>query len=146
MGFEKVIFTNICFVEKGDEVLVQQRTGVWPGIAFPGGHVKTGESFCDSVVREIFEESGLKLRTIRLCGVKSWYDNDSRYCIFLFRSDDFEGELIDSDEGHVFWTKKEDLLSLNISKGMEDLIEFYNGTYNEIYYKNTENEWKTELK
>ena len=61
---ETAVFTNMCMVydEKGN-VLVQNRVDPeWGGITFPGGHVEKGESFTDSVIREIREETGLTIR------------------------------------------------------------------------------------
>ena len=59
--------TNMCMVCNGDKVLVQDRVDPdWPGITFPGGHVETGESFCASVIREVYEETGVKMEIDRL--------------------------------------------------------------------------------
>ena len=51
---EAVEFTNMCMIRDGDRVLVQDRLDpAWPGAAFPGGHVETGESFTDVVAEAI---------------------------------------------------------------------------------------------
>lgn len=70
--FEKVIFTNMCMVyDENGYVLVQDRTdSCWLGIAFPGGHVESRESFTDAVIREVLEETGLYISCPQLCGVK----------------------------------------------------------------------------
>ena len=69
---EKVIFTNMCMIyDHAGNVLVQYRLNPnWPGITFPGGHVEQGESFTDAVIREVFEETGLTVSGLRLCGIK----------------------------------------------------------------------------
>ena len=71
---EKAIFTNLCMISDGKgNVLVEDRKDPsWPGICFPGGHVEPGEAFTDSVVREVFEETGLTIHDPRLCGVKQF--------------------------------------------------------------------------
>ena len=61
---EQAIFTNLCMVyDHAGNILVQDRLDPsWPGLCFPGGHVEPGESFVDSVIREVWEETG---RTIQ---------------------------------------------------------------------------------
>ena len=64
---ERTVLTNMCMVTDGSRVLVQQRSDPkWPGIVFPGGHVEPGESFVDSTVREVYEETGLNVSNLRL--------------------------------------------------------------------------------
>lgn len=103
---EKVILTNMCMVtdEKGN-VLVQNRADPnWPGLVFPGGHVEPGESFVKSVIREVWEETGITTIEPRLCGVKQFMTMDNvRYIVFLFKAEQYEGELRSSDEGEAFW-------------------------------------------
>ena len=68
---EIVILTNMCMIYKEDMILVQDRLNPdWPGITFPGGHVELNESFTESTIREIYEETGLKVSNLKLCGVK----------------------------------------------------------------------------
>ncbi|EKA00984.1 MutT/nudix family protein, partial [Streptococcus sp. GMD6S] len=41
----------------------------WSGYAFPGGHVENGEAFAESVIREIYEETGLTIQNPQLVGI-----------------------------------------------------------------------------
>ena len=68
---ETVTLTNMCMIyDDNGNILVQNRKNPdWPGIPFPGGHVEPGEPFADAVVREIFEETGLKISNPVVCGV-----------------------------------------------------------------------------
>lgn len=52
---ESAVFTNMCMVTDGKgNVLVQNRNDPrWLGVVFPGGHVELGESFVESVIREV---------------------------------------------------------------------------------------------
>ena len=109
---ERVVLTNMCMVCDGKgNVLVEERLDPdWPGIAFPGGHVEPGESFTESVIREVREETGLTIEAPRLCGLKQFpLDGGGRYIVFLYRADRFSGELVSSEEGRVFWMKRSEL-------------------------------------
>ncbi|MGC7155792.1 NUDIX domain-containing protein [Metamycoplasma hominis] len=41
---------------------------------FPGGNLELKESFVDSVIREIKEETELDIFNLELCGVKQWFN------------------------------------------------------------------------
>ncbi len=106
---EQAIFTTLCMVyDNQGKILVQERIGTaWDGIAFPGGHVEQGESFVESVIREVFEETGYQISNPILCGVKQFQTKDSaRYVIFLYKTNQFTGNLHCSSEGNVFWIKR----------------------------------------
>lgn len=103
---ETVILTNMCMVYDGDRVLVQDRKSEkWPGLTFPGGHIEPNESIIDSVIREIKEETGLTVSNLELCGIQNWTHptEDYRYLVFLYKTNQFSGELQSSREGQVFW-------------------------------------------
>lgn len=125
---EKAIFTNMCMISDGrGNILVEERVkNDWRGIAFPGGHVEAGEAFCDSVVREVREETGLSIEEPRLCGVKQFYtDEGERYVVFLYKTNRFSGELHSSCEGRVFWIKREELEKYELAADFADLVRVF---------------------
>lgn len=146
---EKVILTNMCMVYRGDRVLVQNRVKPgWEGIAFPGGHVEKGESFTDSVIREVKEETGLSIEKPQMCGIKSWYTKEgSRYIILFYKTDKFSGTLQSSEEGEVFWADVNDVPQMKLAYGFDDMLKvFLNDDLSEFYYYTENGEWKHELK
>lgn len=52
------------------------------GLVFPGGHVETGESLKDSVIREMKEEKGLTIHNPQLCGFKDWIKRMEKGILF----------------------------------------------------------------
>lgn len=122
-----VVLTNMCMIRDGEKVLVQIRNDKrWGGAVFPGGHIEDGESITDSVIREVFEETGLTLLSPMLCGVKNFYNGDGdRYIVFLFKADKFTGTLRSSSEGEVFWIDERKLFELDTVPGMKELYEMF---------------------
>ena len=75
----------------------------WHGYALPGGHVEPGESIVESVIREMKEETGLTVVHPKLCGIKQFPIEGGRYLVFLFRAEEFYGDLTSSEEGQMKW-------------------------------------------
>lgn len=105
-------FTNMIMAHKNGRAAVINRTKSWCGCAFPGGHVERGESFYDSALRELYEETGLTAGSLKPCGVIQWIhaDTDERYVVFCYRTDDFSGELLSGcDEGSLCWMTRDEI-------------------------------------
>ena len=85
---EMIELTVLCLIHQGDLLLLQNRLKEdWSGYTLPGGHVEPGESIVDAVVREMWEETGLKIKNPRLCGVKQFPIEGGRYLVFFFKTD-----------------------------------------------------------
>lgn len=147
---EKVTFTNMCMIsDDAGRVLVQDRLDKqWPGITFPGGHVEVGESFTDSVIREVREETGLAVSNLQMCGIKDWTNDDgTRYVVLCYKTNSFVGNLESSDEGQVFWTSLDELSKLKLADGMEDMLKiFLEDVVSEQFFYKRDGEWIDELK
>ena len=145
---EKVEFTNMCMICDGNKVVVIDRQKKdWPGVTFPGGHVERGESFTDAVIREIQEETGLKISAPQLCGIKDWYENECRYVVLLYKATRFEGQLVSSAEGNVWWEEIENLPNLNLSLDMKDMLRvFIEDELSEFFYYQENGKWLYDLK
>ena len=147
---ERVVLTNMCMVCQGDKILVQERVDPhWSGICFPGGHVEEGESFVESVKREVFEETGLEIVAPLLCGVKQWTQRNGeyRYIVFFYKTNQFKGEIKDSKEGRVFWIDRKDLKNFTLADGFESMIEvFEREDLSENYHWFEDGVWKVENK
>lgn len=146
---EKAIFTNMCMIYDGEgNILVQDRLNPdWPGVTFPGGHVEKAESFIGSVIREVKEETGLDIENPRLCGLKQFQTNrDERYIVLFYKTDIFSGELKSSDEGRVFWIKREDIDNYTLAHEFREMLRvFEEDELSEFYYRKENGRWFAEL-
>lgn len=145
---ERVVLLNMCMIRDGSKVLVEEKIrDDIKGIIFPGGHLEEHEPIVDSVIREIWEETGLTIEDPVLCGVKDWIDEDgSRFIVFLFRAERFSGTLMSSSEGRVFWVEIDKVLDLPWIWGMDSLMKiFVDGEYSELFMSAFD-EWKPVLK
>lgn len=135
---EKTILTNMCMVydDKGNILVEDRCKPEWPGITFPGGHVEHGESFVASVIREVKEETGLDIQKPILCGIKQWYKNDDvRYVVLFFKTNQFSGTIRPSEEGDVYWMPKEKLLASKLANDMDEMFAiFESDDLTEFYY------------
>ena len=133
----RVELTNMVMVCDGTKVLVQERVKNWKGLSFPGGHVEKGESFTDSAVRELREETGLEARNLKSSGVIHWSntDNFDRYLAFLFKTSDFMGELLpETEEGRNIWMELDELAAAPSDNGMREILRmFLNDGYGEAF-------------
>lgn len=147
---EKVIITNICLVYKGDKILVQERAKKdWPGLTFPGGHVKKNEDFNTAVIREVKEETGLKISNPVLCGIEEYKTEDKvdRYIMLYYKTNIFTGKLHDSKEGKVFWIKKKDLKNYRLSLDLKRILKIMESDkLSELIYKKKNNKYISYIK
>ena len=145
------VLTNLCLVEdtNNGKVVLQYRSPErykkWSGYAFPGGHIEEGESLAESVIREIYEETGLTIVDPKLVAVKDWpLDEGGRYIVFCYKATEFTGQLRSSEEGEVSWVEKDQLDQLDLSYDMLPLLEVMEDPdLSEYYYrKRTDDDWE----
>lgn len=146
---EQAIFTNMCMVyDENGNILVQDRKDPdWPGLTFPGGHVEKGESFTESVIREVWEETGLTVENPVLCGVKQFQTRkDERYVVLFYKASRFSGKLRSSDEGEVFWIPRDTLNNYTLADDFEEMVRvFESDDLSEFYYCKENGEWSRKL-
>lgn len=119
-------FATLCYVQdkKTNSTLMLHRIkkendyhrGKWNGL---GGKFESGESPEECAAREIKEESGLNAKSIKMKGFITFpiFDGIEDWHVFLFVIDDYDGELIDSNEGKLEWIPNEKLTEINLWEG-----------------------------
>lgn len=143
MRTESVELTVLCLIHKNGRYLLQDRIkNDWKGYTLPGGHIEPGESIVDAVIREMQEETGLTIRHPHLCGVKQFPLEEGRYIVFLFETEEFEGDLRSSEEGTMHWIEEKELSKVNLVENFGDLIEvMLNAGLTEFQYVIEDGKW-----
>ena len=109
-----MINTTLCYVLRGDEVLMLHRVkkkndmnhDKWIGI---GGKFVGEESPDECLLREAKEETGLTLTNWKCRGIVTFIleGTPEGEFMYLFTSDEFEGELKECDEGDLQWVSRD---------------------------------------
>ena len=124
-----MILSTLCYIEKDDKYLMLHRTkkkndinkDKWLGI---GGKFEEGESPEECIVREVMEETGLKLNSYQLRTIVTYVSTnwETEY-MYVFTSNEFEGNLIPCDEGELHWIQKNEILQLSLWEGDRIFLE-----------------------
>jgi len=119
-----MILATLCYIRHNGKTLMIHRVKKpndihaekWNGL---GGKFEPGETPEECVIREVREESGLIIRNPHMKGILTFplFDGVNDWYAFLFIAHDFDGTLIDSDEGHLQWIPDADLLNLPLWEG-----------------------------
>ena len=116
--------STLCYIEREGKLLLLYRNkkendpneGKWIGV---GGKIEEGETPDECVLREVMEETGLRLTEYRLRGKvyfisEAWDDEE----MYLYSATGFEGEIIrNCDEGDLCWVEKEKVFDLPMWEG-----------------------------
>lgn len=104
-----MLLATLCYLHHNGHTLMLHRVkkqndihaGKWNGL---GGKFESGETPEECVIREVKEESGLEIRNPKLVGLLMFPQfKGADWYVFVFTAHEFEGELIESSEGHLQW-------------------------------------------
>jgi 8-oxo-dGTP diphosphatase len=120
----KRVAATLCYVRSRGKVLMLHRNkkegdvhrGKWNGL---GGKLEPGESPEECVIREVREESGLRISKPRLRGVLTFpeFKPGEDWLVFLYTADSYEGTLGPCPEGDLEWIDAAKVLDLNLWEG-----------------------------
>lgn len=93
-------------------------------------------------------ETGLKISSPKLCGIKDWMNADaSGYMVLFYKKDKFEGTITSSEEGVIRWIDLEEMKCMKLAPGMKKMLRvFLEDDISEFFFRKENGEWVEELK
>ncbi len=128
--FKKPTIATDVVVEKNGKILLIKRT-FWPYdnyYSLPGGMVEYGEKVEDAAKRELYEETGLKAKELKLLGVFSDPKRDPRWhaITIAFAVTKFSGKIRPSIESkEVIWMDIKKVKKLKLAFDHNKIINAY---------------------
>jgi 8-oxo-dGTP diphosphatase len=128
---KKVLIVTNTIVKKGGKILLGRRTQASKLFPYhwciPGGKLDKNESVVESAVREVEEETGLKVRITRLLEVSWKVSEKDIYAVFF----DFEAVALTSrlrpveKLGKLGWFSKKEISKLRMTPRDREILERY---------------------
>lgn len=122
---------TLCYLRQARKTLMVHRVkkendmhaGKWNGL---GGKLEPGETPEECAVREVFEESGLRMVNPTLKGLLTFpaFSEYEDWYAFVFVAYEFDGELVDSPEGVLRWIDDKELLNLDLWPGDKIFLQW----------------------
>lgn len=129
------VLATLCYVRSGGRTLMLHRDkkpgdvhkDKWNGL---GGKLEPGESPDECVLREVEEESGLRLLDPRLRGVLTFplFAKGQDWVVFVYTATRYEGSLLPaSPEGTLEWVDDARVPGLNLWEGDRVFLPWLDG-------------------
>lgn len=121
--------STLCYIERDNQYLMLHRVAKdndpnkdkWIGV---GGKFEENESPDECLLREVEEETGLKLTKYRARGIVTFVSDqwETEY-MHLYTATEFEGTIGECAEGILEWVDKDQIYCLNLWEGDKVFLE-----------------------
>ncbi|MGT2896444.1 NUDIX hydrolase [Streptococcus entericus] len=127
-----VKLATICYIDNGKELLLMHRNkkpndvheGKWISV---GGKLEKGESPEDCAIREIYEETGLVVKEMKLAGLITFpeFTPGHDWYTYVFRVTAVDGKLVeDCVEGTLEWVPYDQVLTKPTWEGDYEMFQW----------------------
>lgn len=133
-GIELV--TSAIIRRRYDDKILLSRSPKWSNKwTLPGGHIEPGETFFESLEREVTEETGISAKALKIisCGELIGSKDFHRLAHFVYvdilaETDDSEATLDQNELTESGWFTVEEALNLELAESFQETLETYRKT------------------
>ncbi|MDX8046607.1 8-oxo-dGTP diphosphatase [Gracilibacillus sp. S3-1-1] len=120
---------TVVMIQREDKVLLLNRQhDDFKGFIPPGGKIDFPESFVEGAIREVKEETGLKVNNLVFKGISEFVNPTvfERYIMMNYWTKDFIGDLLENPpEGELHWIKIEEAKNLPMQKDIKIRFDLF---------------------
>ena len=117
-----IIDTTMIYLKRDNYYLLLYRNkkkndineGKWIGV---GGHREPHETIDECAIREVKEETGLDVHSLKCAGEVLFVDENLKMMMYIYEITDFSGELIECNEGDLKWIHIRDIYNYPMWEG-----------------------------
>lgn len=117
-----VIDTTMIYLKRDNSYLLLFRNkkkndineGKWIGV---GGHVEKGETIDECAIREVKEETGYDVHSLKCAGEVLFVDENLKMMMYIYEITDFSGTMIECNEGDLKWIPIKDIYDYPMWEG-----------------------------
>ena len=117
-----VIDTTMIYLKRDNSYLLLLRNkkkndineGKWIGV---GGHVEKGETIDECAIREVKEETGYDVHSLKCAGEVLFIDENLKMMMYIYEITDFSGTMIECNEGDLKWIPIKDIYDYPMWEG-----------------------------
>ena len=118
----KIIDTTMIYLKRDNSYLLLFRNkkkndinvGKWIGV---GGHVEKDETIDQCAIREVKEETGYDVHSLKCAGEVLFVDENLKMMMYVYEITDFSGEMIECNEGDLKWIPIKDIYDYPMWEG-----------------------------
>ena len=117
-----IIDTTMIYLKRDNSYLLLLRNkkkndineGKWIGV---GGHVEKGETIDECAIREVKEETGYDVHSLKCAGEVLFIDENLKMMMYIYEITDFSGTMIECNEGDLKWIPIKDIYDYPMWEG-----------------------------
>lgn len=113
MEKERIATRVFVFNEKGEVLVTKYKIGNFRENYFdiPGGKIEEGETAEQTAIREVKEETGIRVKNLKFRGVMNLYTPHCHFILNLFICNEYEkNQPVETEDNYSMWMSREELL------------------------------------